>query len=183
MTNAERDFPHMSEQTAPGTLSEAATTDNDILIALNKLDAEDDDHWTTTGKPAMEAVNALLPAAITRARLDEVAPNFSRPEASADNVAGANTDGAGAVSGDEDTQADVSQQFILAPMKTEGGKLGTGDPLDPPDVSGLPAPGSLQPGVKDVSPAFRQIAEDRIAALEADVAYLRKQFGWPTKDE
>lgn len=141
--------------TAPGTLSEAATTDNDILIALNKLDAENDDHWTTTGKPAMEAVNALLPAAITRARLDEVAPNFSRPEASPDNVA-VGGGGGGTIAGDEEPKQGVIRETL------HFGQFSNAKPAadEPAQVS----------------------VEGRVSDLEADVAYLRKQFGWPTKD-
>lgn len=102
--------------TAPGTLSQAATTDDHIKAALAKLDPANDDHWTSDGKPAMAALNALLPAEITRSRLEEVAPDFARPP----------------------SEPGVGEQ--------------NGDPRDA-----------------------------RIAALEEDVAFLRNQFGWPTK--
>lgn len=131
-----------SAETEPGALSQAATTDNDILIALNKLDPANEDHWTSTGKPAMDAVNALLPAPITRARLDEVAPDFSRPEAPSSGDAGdgaVGSDGAGDVGGDEQPTPDVSDK--TAQVSVEG----------------------------------------RVSDLEADIAFLRKQFGWPTK--
>lgn len=71
--------------TAPGALSQAATTDDQIKAALAKLDPANNDHWlASTGRPAMDAVNALLPAPITRARLDEVAPDFVRPAKTAE---------------------------------------------------------------------------------------------------
>lgn len=166
-----------SGETDPGTLSQAAVTDDMINDALNKLDADNDDDWTTIGKPAMEAVNAHLPTPITRARLDEVAPDFSRPEpASEDGDAGdeGNPTGTGAVDGDEEPQS-----FILAPLKVEGQPSPTGDPLDPPEVSGLPAPGSLR---EEGEERWEDMVERRLTMLEADNAFLRKTFGWPTKD-
>jgi len=139
-----------SGETAAGTMSQAATTDGAILEALKKLDPDNDEHWTNTGKPAMEAVNALLPAAITRARLDEVAPDFSRPEpeaeASAASSGESNAGGAGAEQGGEEPQSGVSH---------------TGGAVEESYTS----------------------HEDRIGALEADIAFLRKQFGWPTKND
>ncbi len=58
--------------TEPGTMSQASVTDTSIH--------DNDAHWTASGSPAMDAVNALLPTPITRARLDEVAPNFKRDD-------------------------------------------------------------------------------------------------------
>ncbi len=54
-----------------------------ILTALSKLDAENDNHWTTDGKPKLETI-AFLSAGekISRAELDELAPDFSRTNTS-----------------------------------------------------------------------------------------------------
>lgn len=120
-------------ETAPGTLSQAATTNEDILRALSKLDPTLDSDWTNDGKPAMAALNALLPAEITRSRLEEVAPDFVRPTKPAD--AGSQPPA------DNDHVEKGAEQFWSGPTP-----------------------------------------EERIAALEADVAFLRNQFGWPTKD-
>lgn len=49
-----------------------------IKEALNQLDAMDEAHWTTTGEPAMAAVEAFLGEKITRAELKDVAPDFNR---------------------------------------------------------------------------------------------------------
>ena len=119
--------------TAPGTMSQAATTDDHIKAALGQLDPANDDHWTADGKPAMAALNALLPAEIKRERLEEVAPNFVRPTGPAD--------------------------------------AGSQPPVDNEHV----AEGAEQ--FKDT-----RTVEERLTALERDMAFLRNQFGWPTKD-
>lgn len=144
MSSAENVLASASSETEPGTMSQAATTDDMIKEALGKLDPANDEHWTADGKPAMAALNALLPAEITRSRLEEVAPDFRRPsQPSAD----------GQREGDGST--------------SEGDDEGGAEPTPP---------AAPEPTEASVS------AEERIASLEADVAFLRKQFGWPTKD-
>lgn len=81
--SAENVIASASGDTQPGTMSAAATTDTNIRDALAKLDPANDEHWTKDGLPAMEAVNALLPAPITRERLSTVAPDFVRQAISA----------------------------------------------------------------------------------------------------
>lgn len=128
-----------SGQTEPGTMSAASVTDEHIKAALGELDPANDAHWTSDGKPAMDAVNALLTAAITRKRLDEVAPEFVRPE----NVLNA---GSEELSDESLEEIDLSNPDALSP---------------------------------ETRLAALELVVDRLAS---DLAFLRKQFGWPTKD-
>lgn len=132
-----------SGETAPGTMSQAATLDSDITAALAKLDPKDDTHWTSDDKPAMDALNALLPAAITRKRLEEVAPDFKRPSQKPPV--------------DNQHVADGAQQFSDA------------------DVS------ANQPSYLHSDGIYRSEPQTTEAVAE-DLAFLRNQFGWPTKD-
>lgn len=124
-------------ETAPGTLSQAATLDSDIKAALAKLDPANDTHWTSDGKPAMAALNVLLPAEITRARLEGVAPDFARPP-SEPAPAG------------ERSFAEASEQ--AARIRAE-----------------------------EDYPARIAALEGTVGAQAEDLAFLRNQFGWPTK--
>ncbi|SDH08255.1 hypothetical protein [Pelagibacterium luteolum] len=49
-----------------------------IKAALLKLDHGNDDHWTTGGKPAMKVVEEFAGQNVTRAQVEEVAPDFER---------------------------------------------------------------------------------------------------------
>lgn len=62
--------------------TDAPVTDQRLLDAVMKLDPENEEHWTKTGKPAMAAVEGFYGSAdITRANIDAVAPNYSRDAA------------------------------------------------------------------------------------------------------
>lgn len=126
-----------TSETAPGTLSQAATTDTMIVEALGKLDPANDEHWTADGKPAMVALNALLPAEITRARLEEVAPDFARPPSEPAPAGG--VDVATSQEGDPPSDEELTDQERIAAL------------------------------------------EETVAGQAADLAFLRNQFGWPTK--
>lgn len=60
-----------------------------ILTALAQLDSSNDEHWTTSGLPAMAIMQALAGAEVTRAQVNAVAPNYTRSHrfAGADEVA------------------------------------------------------------------------------------------------
>lgn len=151
MTTADDIKKAAAGSTEPGALSQAATTDGDILAAIAKLDPANDDHWTKGGEVLMDALNALLPAPITRERLNEVAPNTTRP---------------------------TPTGFGLANI---GGDSGAGG--QPPIDNGHVADGATQFSDAEVeASADKRTVEERLDALEADSAFLRKQFGWPTKD-
>jgi len=52
-----------------------------ILDALKQLNPKNDEHWTNEGRPRIDAVERILgDSTITRARINEVAPDFVRPE-------------------------------------------------------------------------------------------------------
>ncbi len=138
--------------TEAGTLSQAATTDGAILAALEKLDPKNEEHWNNDGKPSMDALNALLLAPTTRKHLDEIAPDFRRPGETV-------TLGAGDVG---------SLDEVL-------GNAGGQPPIDNEHV----ADGETQ--FTDDEVKDNRTVEERLDALEADSAFLRNQFGWPTK--
>jgi hypothetical protein len=164
-----------SGETEPGTISQAGVTDDAIKAALAKLDPANEDHWTNEGKPAMAAVNALLPTHITRDRLEAVAPDFSRPERPAEGASSSgDAGGAGAGAGSEEPQPPVGDPQSPVgddPGLSNGGESGEGEI----------APVAVEPG-SNHSESFEAHVLSRLDALEADQAYLRKTFGWPTKD-
>lgn len=51
----------------------------DIAAAIDLLDADDDKHWTNAGLPAVDAISALVGRTVTRAEINEAAPDFMRP--------------------------------------------------------------------------------------------------------
>ncbi|WP_066795077.1 hypothetical protein [Sphingomonas soli] len=53
----------------------------DIGSAIDLLDPANDDHWTGAGLPAVDAVKAILGRDVTRAEINEAAPEFMRPTA------------------------------------------------------------------------------------------------------
>jgi len=69
----------------------------ELKDALGKLDAGNDEHWTTDGAPRIDAVAAFVDGNVTRSMIVEVAPQFTRsnptldvaPEPSPPNVVGA----------------------------------------------------------------------------------------------
>lgn len=51
-----------------------------VKAALELLDPKNDEHWTGGGKPSMDAVKEFTGSTtITRAEVDEIAPDFKRP--------------------------------------------------------------------------------------------------------
>lgn len=71
--------PPPSKRESYTTLADAATLDVRILNALEQLDHDDDEHWTSTGEPMMSAVESFLSdESITRADIKAVAPDFRR---------------------------------------------------------------------------------------------------------
>lgn len=61
-----------------------------VADALQALDPSKDDHWTSRGVPSIEAMVKLLGRAVTRAKIEEVAPDYTRSVAKAAKAA-ANT--------------------------------------------------------------------------------------------
>lgn len=54
----------------------------EILVALQKLDPNEDSHWTTTGKPMLKVVEDVYGrAGITRQDVESAAPGYNRDKA------------------------------------------------------------------------------------------------------
>lgn len=51
----------------------------DVMKALYELDPADDAQWTNDGLPSLAAVRKALGVAVSRAKLDQIAPTFVRP--------------------------------------------------------------------------------------------------------
>lgn len=51
---------------------------DDIKAVLAKLDPANDEHWTTDGLPRLDAVEALVGAAVARKDITNAAPEFTR---------------------------------------------------------------------------------------------------------
>lgn len=64
----------------------------EIHDALSRLDPSDDSHWTEAGAPRVEAVGELLGRSVTRAEIQEAAPDFRRPSDDQDSEAPASSD-------------------------------------------------------------------------------------------
>ncbi|WP_422057714.1 hypothetical protein [Sphingomonas sp.] len=58
-----------------------AAEPGDIATAIGLLDSKDDTHWTEAGLPAVDAVKAIVGRNVTRAEINEAAPDFMRPAA------------------------------------------------------------------------------------------------------
>lgn len=52
----------------------------EIVDAIGKLDAANDDHWTKAGAPDVAALVALTGKKVTRAAVDAAAKDAKRPE-------------------------------------------------------------------------------------------------------
>lgn len=66
----------------PAGAGSAPSVNEKLKRAVEKLDPENDDHWTKDGKPAMSAVAQFYGATdIVRADVEAVAPGFVRPAA------------------------------------------------------------------------------------------------------
>lgn len=141
--------------------------------ALKLLDPQNDDHWTAAGLPKMEAVEAMTGQAHTREEVEQVAPDLRRsnaePKAADPDTVAAAGDGA-----PEDTNA----------MPADGG-------AQPPIDNDHVAEGATQFSDEEVAANLGHEVgegvkagglEGRVAQLEADLAFLRGLFGWPTRN-
>lgn len=73
-----------SSPDSAGSAEPVADVDHRLLAAIDALDPEQDEHWTTSGKPAMAAVEALYGSAgITRRNVEEARPGYDRDAARA----------------------------------------------------------------------------------------------------
>lgn len=136
----------MTDDDTKTSLSQAAATTARIdpvplPDAVAALDPNDDSHWTSGGKPRIEAVADITGKPVTRAEIDAAAPGVTR-----------------------ETAAD-------APLPTDTtltADLKSGDGVGEAATGVKPAPDAKAPTLED---------------LAADIAFLRAQFGWPTKDQ
>lgn len=53
-------------------------TAEEIIAAIEELDADDDDHWTAAGLPKVEALSELTGKTVTRAAITDAAPDAKR---------------------------------------------------------------------------------------------------------
>lgn len=60
-------------------LSKDSGEPSDIKTAIDMLDPANETHWTSAGLPAVDAVKEILGRDITRAEINEAAPDFMRP--------------------------------------------------------------------------------------------------------
>jgi hypothetical protein len=49
-----------------------------VKAALEGLDHSNNEHWTTTGKPAMTAVEEIFGGNVDRKEIEQIAPDFKR---------------------------------------------------------------------------------------------------------
>jgi hypothetical protein len=148
--------------------------------ALKTLDPANDEHWTSGGLPRMETLEALVGKELTRADVEEAAPDLKRsnapePKAAADTDNDPAPQPPNAPPVDNDHAAEGAVQLRVG---TGGGGSGglSGDFLG---GGGGPADAGVG---RDIGAGVKVGSiEGRVAALEADLAYLRKQFGWPTR--
>lgn len=62
--------------------TESPVVNQRLVDAVSKLDPENEEHWTRTGKPAMSAIETFYGSSdITRADVDAAAPGLSRDSA------------------------------------------------------------------------------------------------------
>ena len=54
--------------------------DEALVKALNKLDPEDDNHWTKKGKPSLNHLTEALGYKVTRKIVNSLMPHLERPE-------------------------------------------------------------------------------------------------------
>ena len=51
---------------------------DELLTVMRSLDQTDDRNWTSSGRPSLAAIEAVIGYPVTRAKVDEVAPGFRR---------------------------------------------------------------------------------------------------------
>lgn len=122
--------------------------------ALASLDPANDADWTSSGLPRIEALEALTGVPVSRADVDDLAPDLRRdgaPEPSDPPPA------------DNAHVADGAEQFpetVAAPEKSPQAVTAEADAAQRRD--------GLSP-------------EERLLSLEEDLAFLRAVYGWPNK--
>lgn len=97
----------------------------DILEAIKKLDTENNDHWTGTGLPSVDAVGSIVGETVTRKQIGKAAPGYDREAARKGELVSDETDAVGSV--DQDDQSDE------APPSPE--LNGDGDDIDLGDLA------------------------------------------------
>lgn len=123
------------------------TTKDDILEALAKLDPADDTQWTDDGGPRMDVLQKLTDdKALTRAKVNEAAPQFSRESAKT---------------------AALGHETGVAPAVADGGTVLEFDDSMEPEVNG-----SGEPLTEDEVKAIlaRRIRDAEQALIEARAA-------------
>ena len=68
-----------AEKAAPPVALKEEPTDQEILAAVQLLDPEKDEHWTSAGLPAMSSLQEILEdERVTRADVERIAPKYDR---------------------------------------------------------------------------------------------------------
>jgi hypothetical protein len=124
--------------------------------ALKLLDPQNDEHWTAGGLPRVEALEQLTGTQLSRADVEAAAPDLKRSNAEAAPAPAQPQPPA-----DNDHVAEGTTKFPDGVMRSGDAAVLAGHEIEP---------GKKVGGV-----------EARLAEVEADLAYLRKQFGWPTR--
>lgn len=74
-------FDHDGDGKPGGTANAEPASDDAVKTALEQLDSGNDEHWTQTGLPAVDAVAKLAGGKVTRDQITNVAPALSRETA------------------------------------------------------------------------------------------------------
>lgn len=113
-------------------------TKGKIIAALDQLDPKDDEQWTSTGQPRVEAVATILGQPVTRQELTNAHPDFNRSQL-IDNGEDDNAASKPPADAEQEKPGRVSEAHGA---KSEGGTnpqtvVGEGD-KGPVDVTGKP---------------------------------------------
>ncbi len=73
------DHDHNGEKGGAAQAAGDAATAEEITAAIAELDGKNDDHWTAAGLPKVEIVADLTGKTVTRAAIEEAAPDAKRP--------------------------------------------------------------------------------------------------------
>lgn len=149
----------------PDALSQAAETEPrrdpmDLASAISLLDPENPEHWTADGKPKMAVLEDLTNGNLTRAEVEDTFPGFTRDTARAK----------------DQQQADAEALTSAAPQP-ESAMVATA-PMGSAGFVGA----FVNDREGETPQEYTRRLEDRVAFLEAELAFLRKTFGWPTKE-
>lgn len=72
-----------TEEPIVATNSEAEQPNPTVKEAIDSLDHETDEHWTSTGLPSLDAVGDLAGERVTRQQAETAAPGYNRAAAKA----------------------------------------------------------------------------------------------------